>query len=70
MKGFEAAISAPQAGWPDEIVVFGAASEPFSPKNVHCSIAKSIERLRQWWLPRATKAFTCVEYVVHPGLPV
>jgi hydroxymethylglutaryl-CoA lyase len=29
---------------PDEIVVFGAASEAFSLKNINCSIAESIER--------------------------
>jgi hydroxymethylglutaryl-CoA lyase len=32
--------------WPDEIVVFGAASEAFSQKNINCSIAESIERFR------------------------
>jgi hydroxymethylglutaryl-CoA lyase len=42
MKGFEAA--APTK--PDEIVVFGAASEAFSQKNINCSIAESIERFR------------------------
>jgi hydroxymethylglutaryl-CoA lyase len=46
MKGFEAAISAPRAEWPDEIVVFGAASEAFSQRNINCSIAESIERFR------------------------
>ena len=40
MKGFEAAV----ADRPDEIVVFGAASEAFSQKNINCSIAESIER--------------------------
>ncbi len=40
MKGFEAAV----ADAPDEIVVFGAASEAFSQKNINCSIAQSIER--------------------------
>ncbi len=40
MKGWEAA----QAGRPDEIVVFGAASEAFSQRNINCSIAESIER--------------------------
>lgn len=40
LKGFEAAI----ATRPDEIVVFGAASEVFSQKNINCSIAESIER--------------------------
>ena len=44
LKGFEAAIAAPRAEWPDEIVVFGAASEAFSQKNINCSIAESIER--------------------------
>ena len=29
---------------PDEIVVFGAASEAFSQKNINCSIAESMER--------------------------
>ncbi len=40
LKGFEAAILTR----PDEIVVFGAASEAFSQKNINCSIAESIER--------------------------
>ena len=40
MKGFEAAL----ASKPDEIVVFGAASEAFSQRNINCSIAASIER--------------------------
>ena len=44
MKGFEAAIAGPRETWPDEIVVFGAASEAFSQKNINCSIAESIER--------------------------
>ena len=42
MKGLEAAL----AGRPDEIVVFGAASEAFSQRNINCSIAESIERFR------------------------
>ncbi|RST51471.1 hydroxymethylglutaryl-CoA lyase [Variovorax sp. MHTC-1] len=46
MKGFEAAIAAPREEWPDEIVVFGAASEAFSRKNINCSIEESIERFR------------------------
>jgi hydroxymethylglutaryl-CoA lyase len=46
MKGFEAAVAAPREEWPDEIVVFGAASEAFSHKNINCSIAESIERFR------------------------
>ena len=40
LKGFEAAV----LDRPDEIVVFGAASEAFSQKNINCSIAESIER--------------------------
>ncbi|WP_314325595.1 hydroxymethylglutaryl-CoA lyase [Comamonas aquatica] len=40
MKGFEAAV----LSRPDEIVVFGAASEAFSQKNINCSIAESIDR--------------------------
>ena len=46
LKGFEAAIAAPREEWPDEIVVFGAASEAFSQRNINCSIAESIERFR------------------------
>jgi hydroxymethylglutaryl-CoA lyase len=46
LKGFEAAIAPPRALWPDEIVVFGAASEAFSQRNINCSIAESIERFR------------------------
>ncbi|AEG91745.1 hydroxymethylglutaryl-CoA lyase [Ramlibacter tataouinensis] len=44
LKGLEAAVAAPREFWPDEIVVFGAASEAFSQKNINCSIAESIER--------------------------
>ena len=39
-QGFAAALQ----DQPDEIVVFGAASEAFSQKNINCSIAQSIER--------------------------
>ena len=42
MKGYEAAAAA-QA---DEMVIFAAASEAFSQKNINCSIAESIERFR------------------------
>jgi hydroxymethylglutaryl-CoA lyase len=42
MKGYEAAALTR----PDEIVVFGAASEAFSQKNINCSIEESIERFR------------------------
>lgn len=40
LQGFAAALQ----DQPDEIVVFGAASEAFSQKNINCSIAQSIER--------------------------
>jgi hydroxymethylglutaryl-CoA lyase len=42
MKGLEAALPT----GPDEIVVFGAASEAFSQRNINCSVAESIERFR------------------------
>ncbi len=42
MKGFEGAL----ASRADEVVIFGAASETFSQKNINCSIAESIERFR------------------------
>jgi hydroxymethylglutaryl-CoA lyase len=44
LKGLEAALSAPREQWPDEIVVFAAASEAFSQRNINCSIVESIER--------------------------
>jgi hydroxymethylglutaryl-CoA lyase len=40
LQGFEAALKTK----PDEIVVFGAASEAFSQKNINCSIAESMAR--------------------------
>jgi hydroxymethylglutaryl-CoA lyase len=40
LKGFEAALAARA----DEIVIFGAASEAFSQRNINCSIAESIAR--------------------------
>ncbi|WP_341247740.1 hydroxymethylglutaryl-CoA lyase [Cupriavidus pauculus] len=40
MKGFEGAVAADA----DEVVIFGAASEAFSQKNINCSIAESIAR--------------------------
>ncbi|MGG1945164.1 hydroxymethylglutaryl-CoA lyase [Trinickia sp. NRRL B-1857] len=40
MKGFDGALAARA----DEIVIFGAASEAFSQKNINCSIADSIAR--------------------------
>ncbi|MEX8508749.1 MAG: hydroxymethylglutaryl-CoA lyase, partial [Leptothrix ochracea] len=41
-QGFEAALAAKV----DEVVVFAAASESFSRKNINCSVAESIERFR------------------------
>jgi hydroxymethylglutaryl-CoA lyase len=43
LRGLEAAIAAGV----DEAVIFGAASEAFSQKNINCSIAESIERFRE-----------------------
>ncbi|MFJ1254217.1 hydroxymethylglutaryl-CoA lyase [Cupriavidus sp. CuC1] len=40
MKGFEGAIASDA----DEVVIFGAASEAFSQKNINCSIAESMTR--------------------------
>lgn len=40
MQGFEAALAAGT----NEVVIFGAASEAFSQKNINCSIAESIRR--------------------------
>jgi hydroxymethylglutaryl-CoA lyase len=40
LKGLEAALPAR----PHEVVVFGAASEAFSQRNINCSIAESVER--------------------------
>lgn len=40
MKGFDGALAARA----DEIVIFGAASEAFSQKNINCSIVESIAR--------------------------
>ena len=43
LKGFEAALAANA----DEVVIFGAASEAFSQKNINCSIAESIDRFQE-----------------------
>jgi hydroxymethylglutaryl-CoA lyase len=40
LQGFQTALNSR----PDEVVVFGSASETFSQKNINCSIAQSIER--------------------------
>ena len=45
LKGLEGALANPTAR-PDEVVVFGAASEAFSQRNINCSIAESVERFR------------------------
>jgi len=42
LRGFEAALPTR----PDEIVVFGSASEAFSQRNINCSIEESVERFR------------------------
>jgi len=42
MKGLEAALDSK----PGEVVVFAAASEAFSQRNINCSIAESVERFR------------------------
>jgi len=42
MKGFEGALAARA----DEVVIFAAASEAFSQRNINCTIAESIERFR------------------------
>ena len=45
LKGFDAAIAS-AAIRPDEIVVFAAATEAFSQRNINCSIEESVERFR------------------------
>ena len=42
LQGYEASL----VSQPDEIVVFGSASESFSQRNINCSVAESIERFR------------------------
>ena len=42
LQGLQAAL----IGRPDEIVVFGAATEAFSQRNINCGIEESIERFR------------------------
>ena len=55
LKGFDAAL----LDCPDEIVVFGAASEAFSQKNINCSIAESIERFAPVVEAALAAAFVC-----------
>jgi hydroxymethylglutaryl-CoA lyase len=42
LKGFEAAL----VSRPDEVVVFAAATEAFSQRNINCSIEESFDRFR------------------------
>ncbi|MFA7438204.1 hydroxymethylglutaryl-CoA lyase [Castellaniella sp.] len=42
MRGLEAALQAQV----DEVVIFGAASEAFSQRNINCSIAESMDRFQ------------------------
>jgi hydroxymethylglutaryl-CoA lyase len=44
MVGLQAALAGGEATRPDEVVVFGAASQAFSQRNINCSIEESIER--------------------------
>ncbi len=46
LQGFNAAVAIEKDFWPQEIVVFAAASEAFSQRNINCSITESIERFR------------------------
>ena len=46
MKGLEAALALLTAQRPHEVVVFAAATEAFSQRNINCSIEGSIERFR------------------------
>ena len=55
MQGFQAAV----ASRPDEIVVFAAASQAFSQKNINCSIEESIERFARWCRLPAMRASRC-----------
>jgi hydroxymethylglutaryl-CoA lyase len=45
LPGADLNAEQPAAGTrPDEVVVFGAASQAFSRRNINCSIEESIER--------------------------
>ena len=46
LKGLQAALALAPSARPDEIVVFAAATEAFSQRNINCSIEESIERFR------------------------
>ena len=44
LMGLQAALAAGDAARPDEVVVFAAATQAFSQRNINCSIEVSIER--------------------------
>ena len=44
MLGLQAALAGGETTRPDEVVVFGAATQAFSQRNINCSIEESIER--------------------------
>ena len=44
LMGLQAALAGPVHTRPDEVVVFGSASQAFSQRNINCSIEQSIER--------------------------
>ena len=44
MLGLQAALAGGASTRPDEVVVFGAATQAFSRRNINCSIEESIER--------------------------
>jgi hydroxymethylglutaryl-CoA lyase len=59
LQGFEAALAAGA----DEVAVFGAASETFSQKNIHCSIAESLQRFEQVMAAARERAIPVRGYV-------
>ena len=63
LKGLEAALPTR----PDEIVVFAAATEAFSQRNINCSIAESIERFAPV-VPQAKAAGVKVRAAVSVAL--
>jgi hydroxymethylglutaryl-CoA lyase len=44
LRGLESALALPAGHRPDEVVVFGAATEAFSQRNINCSMAESLAR--------------------------
>jgi hydroxymethylglutaryl-CoA lyase len=59
LQGFEAALAAGA----DEVAVFGAASETFSQKNIHCSIAESLQGFEQVMAAARERAIPVRGYV-------